>query len=285
MAGFDEATERYVDVDGTRVRCLVAGDGPPVVLLHGGGLDSAELSWRETFPSLAGRFTVYAPDWPGYGASDDPGDVPTTDYYREVLAALFEELGLRSAALVGMSMGGGVALGFALENPDRVSKLVLIDSYGLGGEVPGGYLGFVFTRLPYASELSGALLRRSRRLVALSLRGIVGDPDAVTEELVDDVVDALRRPGAGRAFEAFQRAEVGPWGLRTNYVDRLPDLAVPTLVVHGVDDPLVPVEWAVRAGDVLPDAEVRILPRCGHWAPRERPERVGELLTEFLSPG
>jgi pimeloyl-ACP methyl ester carboxylesterase len=118
-----------------------------------------------------------------------------------------------------------------------------------------------------------------------AVRGIVGDPAAVTEDLVDDVSRAARRPGAGRAFRAFQRAEIGPHGLVTNSVDRLPDLSVPTLVAHGEADPLVPVAWAVRAGTLLPDAEVRILPRRGHWPPRERPARFVDLVERVLASG
>ncbi|GAB7095320.1 alpha/beta hydrolase [Halolamina litorea] len=282
MEAFESARVERLVVDGTGVRCFVAGEGPPLVLLHGGGLDSATLSWRELFPLLSDRFTVYAPDWPGYGASDDPTDSPTTAYYCHMLADLIDELDLDAPALAGVSMGGGAALGYALGHPERVSRLVLIDSYGLGGRVPGGSLGYYFTRLPYVAELTWGMLRRSRWLVALSLRAIVGDADAVTERLVDEAVAAIQRPGAGRTFRRFQRAEVGPNGLRTNYVDRLPDLSVPTLVIHGEADPLVPVEWAVRAGTLMPDAEVRILPDCGHWPPRERPEDVVSLIGEFL---
>jgi pimeloyl-ACP methyl ester carboxylesterase len=279
---FEQIGTRTVTAGGVRVRCHVAGEGPPVVLLHGGGVDSAALSWRETLPALAEDFTVYAPDWPGYGGSGFPSDPPSTAYYRETLGELLDALGLDRPALVGISMGGGVALGFALDRPDRVSRLVLVDSLGLGGAIPGGRLGYLFTRLPCVSELTWAALRRSRVLAAASLRGIVGDPTALTDDLVDDLVRATNRPDSGRAFRAFQRAEVGPHGLRTNYVDRLPDLSVPTLLIHGEVDPLVPVAWATRAGTLVPNAELRILPDCGHWPPRERPERFVELVGRFL---
>lgn len=248
MDSVNVAAERAVEVDGVRVRYLVAGEGPPVVLLHGGGVDSAELSWRETVPALAEKYTVYAPDWPGYGGSEYPDAPPATEWYAGVLDGFLDRLGLDAATLVGISMGGGTALSLALDRPERVSRLVLVDSLGLGGRVPGGYLGYLFTRLPYVSELAWGLLGRSRRLWALSFRGIVGDPSAVTPGLVDDVERAGSRPNAGRAFRAFQRAEVGPTGLRTNFVDRLPDLRVPTLLVHGEADPSVPVEWGYERG-------------------------------------
>lgn len=282
-----ETESRTVVVDGTRIRYLVAGPEDaalqPVVLLHGGGIDEATLSWRETIPALAAAHRVYALDWPGYGESDAPDVEYSIDYYIDVLDGFLDALGLDEPALVGISMGGGIGLGFTLRAPKRVARLVLVDSYGLGGLVPGGYLGYLFVRLPFFSQLTTTLFGRSRRLAALSLRGIVGSSDAVTPDLVDEVVVASRRPSANRAFRSFQRREVGPSGLRTNYVDRLPELSVPTRFIHGEADPLVPVEWAVRAGTLVPDADVRILPNCGHWSPREQPERIGELLRDFLN--
>ena len=274
------ARVRHVELDGLGVRYLVAGEGPPIVLVHGGGMDSAAVSWRETIPALASDHTVYAPDLPGFGCSDDPTETPRPAYYAGVLVRFLDALGLEGVDLVGVSMGGAVSLGLALDHPGRVRRLVLVDSYGLGGRVPGGRVAALLTQSPGVLEATWALLARSRRLTGLVLRGTV-HPDNLTPGLVDEVFDLIRRRRVG-AFVAFQRVEVHQDGLRTNYLDRLPDLAVPTLLVHGEDDRFVPAEWTVRAGTLIPDAEVRILPRCGHWAPRERPERVNELLGDFL---
>ena len=283
----DGADSRTVEAGDTTVRYHVAGEGNsgvPVVLLHGGGLDEAAVSWRETLPALARDHTVYAPDWPGYGESGRPDAPYSIPYYRDALGGFLDALGLDRVALVGVSMGGGAALAYALDRPDRVRRLVLVDSYGLGGRIPGGYLGYVFTRIPFLARVVWAALRRNRVLLRLMLRGIVAGGDAVPPALVDDAARAVRRDDAGRSFTTFQRNEVGPTGLRSNYVDRLPDLSVPTLVVHGEADPLVPVAWAVRAGTLVPDATVRVLPDCGHWPPRERPERFVDLVAAFLSP-
>lgn len=279
--GLDAAAVSTVSLGGLRVRYLVAGDGPPVVLLHGGGWDSARLSWRETIPALAESFTVYALDWPGYGGSAPPERPPTTDSFVDVLDRFLDALDVDETSLVGISMGGGIALGFALECPDRVSKLALVDSYGLGGTVPGGALSALVVRIPGLASASERVIRRSRRLTALSVRGIVHRGN-LTDELVDDVY-RLARGHDSRAWRAFQRDEVGFDGLRTNYLDQLPDLSVPTLLIHGENDRLVPSWWAVRAGALIPEATVRLLPRCGHWPPRERPTRFNELLTEFLA--
>lgn len=279
MDGLDSRT---VDVDGTRIRYFVGGEGPPVVLLHGGGLDSATLSWRETGPALLDSYTVYVPDLPGYGESDDPpsGENVTVDYYVGVLARLLDQWQLPEVTVVGISMGGGVALGYALDHPGRVARVVAVDSYGLGGTIPGGKASAAMTRVPYLFEALWWVLRRSRYVARLTVLSIV-DRRNVSAGFVDEVFAALRARNAD-AWQRFQRAEVGFDGLLTNYVERLPALSVPTLLVHGERDRLVPVEWAVRAATLIPDAEVHILANCGHWPPRERPERFNELLLGFL---
>lgn len=268
------------DLDGLGVRYLHAGnDGPPVVLLHGGGMDAASVSWRTVQPALAGEFRTFAPDWPGFGESDPPERGPTTDYYVEVLTRLLDDLGLDSVALAGVSMGGGVALGFALDSPERVDHLALVDSYGLGGDVPGGRIAAWIAGSDRLNGLLWGALERSRWATGLTVSAATVEPPP---GLADEVYAELQRPGATRAWRAFQRAEVSSTGLRTNYLDRLPDLEVPTLFVHGERDSFVPVEWAIRAATIVPDAEVRVLPNCGHWAPRERPGRVATLLADFF---
>jgi pimeloyl-ACP methyl ester carboxylesterase len=257
-------------------------DETPVVLLHGGGLDSAALSWKYALPALADDRPVYALDWPGYGASDPPDGSPSVDYYVEVLERFLDALGLDRVALVGISMGGGAALGFALRRPERVERLVAVDSYGLGSRIPGGPLGAVFVRLPLVNELPFDAMARSRWLAAQTLRAIVA-PGNLTPDLVEDVLAELRRPRAGEAWTAFQRNEVGFDGLRTDFTARLPELGVPTLFVHGEADPLVPVEWSVRAEELAPDARVEVLRDCGHWPPREKPEAFEGLVRRFLA--
>lgn len=264
------------------LRTVAAGDpsDPVVVLLHGGGIDSATLSWRELIPALSDDYRVLAPDLPGYGESDTPERIPTTDYYVRVLERFLDAEDVDSAALVGASMGGGIAIGYALSHPERVDAVVAVDSYGLGGKVPFGPLGTLFTRLPVLSELSWRATARSRTVAWFAVRAVVGYGN-LTPGLVDEVYAEARR-NDGSAWRRFQRAEVGLRGLKTNYVDRLPDVTAPTLLIHGEDDPLVPSSWAVRAAALVPDAEVRILPNCGHWSPREKPNRVNALVRLFL---
>jgi pimeloyl-ACP methyl ester carboxylesterase len=266
------------------VHCLTAGvAGPPVVLLHGGGVDAAAFSWKYAIGALAGDHQVFAPDWPGYGESDRPDVEYTIEYYVEVLTQILDALHLPKAALVGLSMGGAAALGLALGSPDRVDRLVLADAEGLGDHVPGGHLGYLAVHVPGANTAGYALQRHSRWWVRQTLTSLVGTSDAVTDELVDEAFELLRRPGAGKAFHSTQIDEVGWRRLRTDYSDRLADLAVPTLIVHGEADPLVPVAWARRARERIPGSRLVTLPGVGHLSPREAPAAFNTAVTDFLA--
>lgn len=284
--GRDVPTDvREVDVAGTAVRCHVAGpaDGRPVVLLHGGGVDAAQVSWRETIPALADEYRVYAPDLPGYGTSDRvPADVtPDVDYYVGVVDALLRELDLVEATLVGISKGGGVALGYTFAHPARVARLCLVDSYGLGGDVPGGRLGAAYVKAPKLLEGTWWLLKKSRRVTRASLENLL-HPDNLTEDFVDDAYRELQRDGSGDAYVRFRHAEVGWTGLRTNFADRMDELPVPALFVHGEDDELVPPAYSKAAADAAPVADRFTLTDCGHWPPREHPGAFNARLRAWL---
>lgn len=271
-----------VDVDGLRIHYYAAGLGSPVLLLHGGGTDSASLSWSCTIPALADDHRVFALDWPGYGESVRAEIPHCLDNYVALLPKIMDALGIEQASLVGVSMGGGIALGFALSHPERVNRLVLADSYGLQTRAPWPLLSTLLVRLPWINELTWALTTRSRSLAAASLKTIFADPSRVSPELLDEVMAEVRRPGAGRAFRAFQRCEAGWRGLRTSYLDELGRVTAPVLLVHGAQDRLVPLRWAQEAARRLPHARLEVLENCGHWSPRECPQQFNRLVTAFL---
>lgn len=279
-----EPRKIWLGAGGLRIHCLVAGEeGPPVVLLHGGGIDSARFSYRHAIGALARGHRVFAPDWPGYGESERPDVEHTLGLYVGLLGPILDALELERTSLVGISMGGGAALGFSLRSPERVEKLVLVDSYGLGSEIPWGRLGYLLARAPLVNNLAWASLRRSPRMVRWSLYNVVYDWHEVTEEMVEEARRMLDRPGAGRAFQSLQKNEVGWKGLRTDFVNRLGSLRVPTLIVHGEHDRAVPVAWARGAHASIPDSEIYVLPSCGHMPPRERPEEFNEAVRRFLA--
>ncbi len=274
----------WVEVDGFRVHCLKAGEGNvPVLLLHGGGYDSASLSYKHGIGPISEHHRVFAPDWPGYGESDKPEMEYSTEYYVGFLGRLMDALGLEKASLVGISMGGAIALGFSLRSPQRVNKLVLVDSHGLGGEVPGGVASYAFVRLPLLNKLVWAALGRSRKMVRASLQTTFHDPRAVTGNLVDEVYQLVKKPGVGKAWRSWQKNEIRWKGLRTNFVDRLHALTVPTLILHGAEDTYVPVSWARRAHTLIKDSELHVFPQCGHWLTLERPGEFDSAVLEFLA--
>ncbi|WIV67954.1 alpha/beta fold hydrolase [Natrialbaceae archaeon AArc-T1-2] len=270
-------------VDGRRIAYQRAGtDGPPVVLLHGGGVDDSRLSWRHTIDAVAEEYRVYAPDWPGYGDSED-GITHTTEAYVDVLAGFLEAVGLERATLAGISMGGAAALGYALERPERVDRLALVDSYGLGREIPAGPFWKTAAYVPGSNAMAWSAIGTSKQATRLGLGNVVANPHNLSDEFVEAVRSRASRPGAGTAFEAFQRNELGPDGTAaTSYLEDLEFLSVPTLLVHGAEDPLFPVRWSKRAAAKIPEADLEILDDCGHWTPRERPERFNEILRGFL---
>jgi len=261
------------------VRGYTAGSGDPVVLLHGCGLDAATVSYRYLLPELAADHRVHAIDFPGHGHSDKPATRYTTDFFRRVLDAYLEESGVESPSLVGISMGGSVALGHALEHD--VDRLVLVDSYGLGGDAAWRPAASVGLRIPMAHRGWWQGLTASPSSVRGHLRSVTaGTPPA---DLVEDVYAAVQDDAVGRTVRSWQRSEFRASGLRTDYRDRLAELEAETLLIHGRSDPLFPASWSERAAESLPNGSVRVYDRTGHWPPRERPGRFNDDVVGFLS--
>ncbi len=266
-----------------------ARSAPPVVLLHGGGLDNAWLSWDGLGSALANAgHRVIAPDHPGYGESPLPSWPATQERLVAYVGEFLDALGLDEVTLGGLSLGGGMALGCALDHPDRVRGLMLFGSYGLADHQFGGLLACPAQWLSWATLRTGLMRRsmdayaRNRRLLTSSLRGIIRNPASLTPDLVDAVVAEAARPNAFEAFEQWQRDQILPGRLRTNYSGRLGEIRTPTLVVHGTHDSGVPVKRARGAARALPGATLLVVRGAGHWVQRDRPDRVIPAVTEFL---
>lgn len=269
VRGMRVALHRHVD-----------GSAEPVLLLHGGGLDRASLSWRHLFPALAQTRRVIAPDWPGYGDSEGLGGAHTLDDLGHWLVALLDELALERVDLVGVSMGGGAALWLALNHPRRVGRVVAVDAYGLQERAPFHFWSYLMTRMPLGAW-SGAVLRRSRWATRHALGQIFSDPARVKEALVDEVLEVLRSGNGLSTFGQFQRGEIGPRKLHTVLTPKLDRIQSETLIVHGLCDRLVPVCDARRAAASMPCAKLSTM-YAGHWPMRERPEEFNEIVLDFL---
>lgn len=265
---------REVVVDGVRLRYVRGGRGETVVLLH--GFASSLYTWSEVWPHLAARFDLVAPDLPAFGGSAIEPRVAARDYPKLVLRFL-DAVGVRRASFVGNSMGGGLAVVMAASTPDRVDRLVLLDSMGYN-LAPADRPGVL--RLAGAPGLGEAAdrLPLSRALVTLGLRQVFHDPGHVTPERVDEYLAPVRRAGAGAAMRAL---------LRGTHALGLPEaigsVVAPTLVIWGEDDRWIPVRDAARFAAAIPGARVVVLPACGHLPQEERPREVAALLSAFLS--
>ncbi|HBG23123.1 MAG TPA: alpha/beta hydrolase [Peptococcaceae bacterium] len=272
-----------VNLDGLNINCFTAGEsGPPIILLHGGGVDSASISWGEVIGYLAEDFRVFAPDLPGYGDSDRPDVVYSIPFYVNFLEHLMNALELKQAGLVGLSLGGGISIGFTLQHPSRVDKLVLEGSWGFYSKLPYHLLCYWYTQSSL-NEWSYALIAKSRKFVKwMLLYSLFGDPNNLSEELVDQVHQYLKAPDAAKAFASFQRSEITRTGVRTDLAKRLSEIQAPTLIVHGTEDPGVPIVYAKQAHQLIKASKLYLMEGCKHWAQKERPEEFSRVVNAFL---
>jgi pimeloyl-ACP methyl ester carboxylesterase len=279
LSGVDRSR---VTVDGHPIHYLHAGEGRPIVLLHGGIIDAAHVSWAPQLAPLADEGRLIVPNLPGYGPNPLP-DVPLSiPWHARTVAGVLEALDLQDALVAGISLGGGVAVGLGLDYPERITALVAVDAMGLGRSLAGGTLTWLLARLQVTNHLSVGLMRRSRRYVEIGLEALVADSYDVPGELIELVQQESRRPGAGAAFRSLRGTEVTRNGYRTEYTDRLPTLSVPTRFVHGVDDEVFPLAWSERAAERAPEASPKILPDCGHLATWERPDAIADVVVDCL---
>jgi pimeloyl-ACP methyl ester carboxylesterase len=266
---------------GHRVSYRTAGEGPVVLLIHGITGDSRQ--WNEIIPQLADRYTVLAPDLLGHGQSAKPRGDYSLGAYAVSLRDLLIVLGHRRATVVGHSLGGGIAMQFSYEYPVFCERLVLVDSGGLGPEV---HPLLRAATLP-GSELVLPLLAHSRlHAVGEAIGQALG---RLGLELGHDLAEMIRGYAslsdaeARRAFQHTLRAVIDLSGQRVNATDRL-YLAqmIPTLIIWGRRDPLIPVEHAGIAHRGMTGSRLEIFDDAGHFPQLEQPVRFARVLIDFL---
>lgn len=275
-------TDHLVTVEGRQVAYVDEGprDAGPVVLLHGGGFDHAELTWRLTTRDLRDRFRLVVPDIPGYGRSpgfDGPHDLPRLGRW---LVAFLDALGLDRVDISGVSMGGGMALWLALNHPDRVRRVVPVGAYGLMDRVPMHRLAHLVASSGLSNVIYGGAAR-SRLLARIGLGASYGARQRVTDRAVSELMAVARDQHNRRSFDAFLNAEMTAQGLKSNLTPQLPKLGQPTLLIHGSADRVVPVRHAREARKLIPQVRYIELP-TGHWPMRERPDLFNAELAAFL---
>jgi pimeloyl-ACP methyl ester carboxylesterase len=281
-----ETTVEDVLIHGHQVRYRIAmtDHADPVVLLVHGVAGSSQ-TWEEVMPAIAAEgYTVIAPDLLGHGESAKPRGDYSLGAYASGLRDLLAVLGHDRATVVGHSLGGGIAMIFSYQFPERTERMVLVDSGGLGREVS---IALRAASLP-GSELvlpllfSTPLLRAGGAVAgALGRLGFKAGPDM--EEIARGI-SSFADVGTRTAFVHTVRAVIDPAGQRVSARDRL-YLAegLPTLLVWGGRDPIIPIEHGRAAVELIPGSRLEVFPDAGHFPHRDDPVRFAEVLTEFLA--
>jgi pimeloyl-ACP methyl ester carboxylesterase len=272
---------RFRMVHGYRRAFRLAGSGPPVVLVHGIGDSSA--TWEPVIPALARRHLVIAPDLLGHGSSDKPRADYSVAAYANGVRDLLGVLGVERATLVGHSLGGGVAMQFAYQFPERTERLVLVGSGGAGPDVTPVLRAMT---LPGAAGLLHLLRLPTARLqvgVAVQLLRLLGTGFGQDAPDLLRMVDALPDATARAAFIRTLRAVVDWRGQVVTMLDRCYlTRGMPTLLVWGSRDAVVPLAHAYRAHLAMPGSRLEVFDGAGHFPFHSDPARFVTLVEDFL---
>jgi pimeloyl-ACP methyl ester carboxylesterase len=266
---------------GHRVSYRQAGWGPVIVLIH--GITGSSDTWLDTIEELSEEYTVVAPDLLGHGESAKPRGDYSLGAYASGVRDLLAALGHDRATVVGHSLGGGVAMQMAYQFPERVERLVLVSSGGLGREVnillraatlPGSELVLPLLTAHGIVNISNAVAG------ALGRIGLRAGPDL--EEIWTGFC-SLSDHEARAAFIHTLRGILDPGGQRVSATDRLYLAAeMPSLIVWGERDPVIPFRHGLRANEAMPGSRLISFPNAGHFPHRDNPRRFTRALLDFL---
>jgi 4,5:9,10-diseco-3-hydroxy-5,9,17-trioxoandrosta-1(10),2-diene-4-oate hydrolase len=274
--------EHTIEIEGFTTRYITAGSGPALLLLHAAGENATD--WRWTIPLLARTHRVIAPDLLVYNVNtNNHEETCTPRFSAEFIGKILLSLGIDHPVIVGNSIGGLVAMHLALSGPVHVRGLVLVASAGLGRELNPALIGVT---VPGFGEVAaswgeyplGAIQRayiRSPMLFAC--------PTRAPHEWYAEQVRLAQVPGYLAATVQFLRAQVGLFGQIEVLTDELPRLDMPTMVIWGESDLLIPALHACDAVKRLRIGELVIMPNCGHLPQVEHPEKFAATLGRFLS--
>lgn len=250
-----------------------------MVLLHGVGTSAGEWTW--VLPALASKHLIYAIDLPGYDGSSEPPDYSPA-FTAQFVSAFLDAVGIEQAVVVGNSFGGLVALHLALSEPERVCALVLADSAGLGQGVNPAIVGLT---LPGGGEMvaawertpPGSAQRAFRRALLMFAR-----PWQIPIKWLTGQYKVAQVSDFTMTTLQSLRTAVGLSGQREVLVDQLPRLQMPTLIMWGIEDKVLPYWQATAAVTRLKKGGLKLIPHCGHLPHVEQPKRFVSLLNEFL---
>jgi pimeloyl-ACP methyl ester carboxylesterase len=272
---------RALDLHGHRVIYRVAGTGPPVVLIH--GMVNSSRHWKGVAEGLAEDYMVIAPDLLGHGDSAKPEGDYSLGAHAAGIRDLLAALGVNRASLVGHSLGGGIAMQFFYQFPERCERLILISSGGLGREVS---LPIRLAAVPGTGAVL-ALAANPRTVAAIDTAGsAVGKLAPGVGVLLHAIARTLRlleEPGARRAFLQTLRSVIGISGQRVSARDRLYlAAALPTLIVWGEDDRTIPLAHGRAAHGAITGSQFETIPGVAHFPNLEKHEALARILREFM---
>lgn len=273
---------QHVTVHGYRRAYVQAGSGPVLLLLHGLACDHR--TWNKVLAPLAEHFTVIAPDFLGHGASDKPRADYSIAGYANGMRDLMTILGIDKATVVGHSFGGGVAMQFAYQFPERTERLILVSSGGLGPDVTPALRAIT---LPGFHQVIGVLslpgIRQVTRATLLGLKA-TGVDDLRDMDEVADIIASWRDPVARRVIQHLVRNCVDLNGQIITMRDRAYlTAAMPMALVWGADDHVIPASHVdiVRSLDL--DATIEVFADSGHFPHKDHPERFVQFVTDFVA--
>ncbi|AZG10672.1 alpha/beta fold hydrolase [Pigmentiphaga sp. H8] len=269
------AVGKTVEANGLRTNYHEAGDGPPVIFLHGSGAGvSGWENWHGVMPAFARRHRVLVPDIVGFGFTErQPGARYNIKVWVQHLLGFMDAMGVQQADLVGNSFGGALALAVALRNGHRVRRMVLMGT-------PAGEFE------QRASSARSWYYQPSLENMAELLRTFPHDPAVITDEMVRLRHEVSLLAGGMDAYRKLFPEPGQPGEIRMVKGIPEPDLAsieAPVLVLHGRDDQRVPVECGLRIARRCPRADLHMFGQCGHWVQIERQEAFVQLATSFLA--
>ncbi|HIL78515.1 MAG TPA: alpha/beta fold hydrolase [Methylococcales bacterium] len=264
--------KKYIDVNGVKTCYIEAGEGEPLILIHGGGAGANSYgNWFASLPLFSKRFRTIAIDMIGFGHSESPA-VIGADYSQktryEHLAGFIKAMGFEKASLVGNSMGGATAMGVAVEYPGLVDKLILMGSAGLNTEISEALMPI----LKYDFTKEGMV-----RMV----QTLTNDDFEITEEMINyrhkNSVNPSNKEAYGHVMEWIKSQ--GGLFYEEDYIAKVTQK---TLVVNGKDDLVVPLSHAYKFLQLINDSWGYIVPHCGHWAMIEHPEDFASAVSRFI---
>ena len=257
-----------------------------VLLLHGAGCDSAMLSWREVCNAFSDDFSVYTFDFLGYGDSERADDLAGRAFYKTHISCVkcvAEHFDLNEFVLAGLSMGGAVALGFALTYPEKIKALIPVDTWGVSEKMPFHRFSYWYVKHTDLTLAQYRWCAKYRWVAKWSISyALIGDKKKITDSLVDEVMQSCRDL-AGKSMLNFQRSSAGKYRSKPYYLKKLKNLMMPVVYINGEKDPLVPLNDIYKAARECPNSRVEVFRGCKHWSVKEQPQKFCEIVDSVFT--